>query len=149
MLRRFILILTITLAPAFALADETTPTPTPVQSDGGAAAALGPQAGGNQTASSADSGVLQPAGTTPLQATTNDSSGLVAPNTDPLQAASGNNTDLRVMLGSEADGVQHQPTDTSNQTLLDSLILGVAVLAFIAILLVRRHQFAKARQIYS
>jgi hypothetical protein len=101
------------LIPSFAIADDTSSTPpsasSPVQSGAGGAAALGPAASGGSGSSNAAAGDLQPAGTSPLQSTTNDSTGLSAP-ASALQAPASGSDALQVLSG-VADGSPHNVAD--------------------------------------
>lgn len=108
--------------PSIALAD-TAPDATTL--NGSSAASLGPSTSGG-TSSNADGGVLQPAGGSPLQSTTGDATGLNPASTDPLQATSGNADQLKVLLGSESDGVSHD-TASSTPWVVDSVVIGLVL----------------------
>ena len=91
-------------------ADLASPTPTPTASatsDG-----LGPQAVTSPVSPSESSGLLQPAGTTPQQSSSDASSGLTAPNSS-LQAPPSSDYSLKV-LSSEADGPPKTPAVASD-----------------------------------
>jgi hypothetical protein len=122
-----LIVIGLLLVPSLALADDST---TVSQPTGVGAATLGPATAGTGTSSSADSTVLQPAGTSPLQSTTNDAGGLNPASTNPLQASATGDNQLKVLLGSEADGNQHEPDNASSNKLeLDIAMLGLLVIA--------------------
>jgi hypothetical protein len=109
--KRLAILLILLFVPFAASADDVAPTPSP-----NAAADLGPQTSsssplGSSGGSKADTGSLQPAGTSPLQSVTSDSTGLTAPS-NLLQGSVPNGDTLKV-LASEADGAPHA---TSGET---------------------------------
>lgn len=173
MLKRLLTVLVLTLMPLTALADDT-PTPAPdsaqpTQSDPNSSATQ-PQTNtvspaqstqpsgvqGSQTSptaggSSTDSTALQPSLSSGLGSAITDSSGLVAP-ASLLQAPNTGTDQLRVMLGSEADGAQHDTaTDNSNsnEPLLDTLVIVLFVIAAIGGYALRRRQLQRAKAKYA
>jgi hypothetical protein len=125
-----IILAALPLAPLAVQADSTDPASG--LSAPSNASQLGPATNSGGTSSSADSGTLQPAGTSPLQSTTNDSNGLTAPTSgDPLQAPASGDDQLKVVMG-DADGSTHNVAGESSSPwnwLWWSLAIGVIVAA--------------------
>ncbi len=173
--KRLLSALVLTLLPFAALAQETpsagfdTPAnqtapaaaESPIQSQSSTSdpgqTATGSGVQGTQTAptsggSTADSSALQPAAGAGLGSSTTDSTGLVAPTTNPLQALGSNTDQLKVLLGSEADGEQYDLTTENtdpNQLLLDTLIIALLAAAAIGLFFMRRRQLARAQARYT
>jgi hypothetical protein len=123
MLKRLLLSLALTVVfipftasademPAPVTVDNPAPTTQQMQPDSSASAGLGPQSSNSVGSSSADSGTLQPAGTSPLQSTTSDSTGLTAPS-NALQAPASSDQTLRVIMG-DSDGSPHNLAESSS-----------------------------------
>jgi polyketide cyclase/dehydrase/lipid transport protein len=125
---------TVVLAPTIAIADTSA-------NPGASAAGLGPasNSGVDTGGSSADSSTLQPAGTSPLQSSTNASTGLTAPTSNALQAPASDSGTLQVIEG-QADGDTHQlgGGSTSTWTWLWWLIGIIVVIAIGAVIWRRR-----------
>ena len=128
MTRRLFASLLLAFFPTIALADETSSAPEPSaiqqtpapQQGGGSAALLGPL--GN-TSSTGDGTSLQPAGNNPLQSGSSDSTGLSAPENSALQGSAPSG-DIKVLLGSEADGESKTPlSQPDDNSVLDTLAL--------------------------
>lgn len=143
MIKRLLASLLLTFLPAIALAEDVTPSPdstvvqeTPAPQQGsGSAALLGPQ--GN-TSSTGDGSSLQPAGNNPLQSGNSASTGLTSPENSALQGSAPSG-DIRVLLGSEADGISHTPdSQTNDNSMLDTLALLLLLSLFGLIWALRR-----------
>jgi len=128
MIKRLLAGLLLTLLPTIALAEEVMPAPDPgiaqetpaPQQWSGSAALLGPQ---GSTSSTGDGTSLQPAGNNPLQSGTSASTGLTSPENSALQGSAPSG-DIKVLLGSEADGAPHTPVSpTEDNSILDTLAL--------------------------
>jgi|GEM_PF-5165573 len=135
MLRRILTViglLIITSAPAAVLAD------TSVQ-HGASATELGPSTTGavGTGGSSADSGTLQPAGSNPLQSSTNAATGLTAPDSSVLQAPASDSGTLQV-IEDQADGSPHQLGESSRGWLW--WLTGLLAVVIIVVLLAALHR---------
>ena len=112
MSKRLIATILIILLPTGALADDSTPNP--IQSNNSAASQLGPSTStGQSDSSTSSSGILQPAGSDPLQSNNDSSSadqGSSAAST--LQDPGTANQNLQVLAGN-ADGSPQVPSSTS------------------------------------
>jgi hypothetical protein len=124
MLLRFLLLAA--LATGLAVAAPTTAATLGPAVDAGLPG--GTAINGTSGSSTDASSLLQPAGTTPLQAVPSTSTGLAAP-TDPLQAAPGAGSDVQALLQNEADGPPRQTAAaSSSHALADILVALVAIL---------------------
>lgn len=123
---RSLLLATALLLPTVSTAATAADT---TQSDGSANSQLGPSTAGG-VSSSADGSSLQPAGVSPLQATTQDASGLNPSSTSPLQAGSTGGDQLKVLLGSESDGQNHEVAASSDKNSL--ALVGTGLMLLIA-----------------
>ena len=129
MIKRLLASLLLTLLPNIVLAaDDASPTPDPAvaqetpapQQGSGSAALLGPQ---GSTSSIGDGTSLQPAGNNPLQSGNSASTGLTSPENSALQGSAPSG-DIKVLLGSEADGAPHAPvSQPEDNSILDTLAL--------------------------
>jgi hypothetical protein len=127
MLKRLLLALFLTMAPVAVHADDATTDPVPVDTPADMpaptatptpdpnAALGGSPINSGAGGSTGDSVTLQPAGNSPLQATTGDANGLTAPSANTLQQQASSDYQLQV-LSTELDGHRVDPNATTDNS---------------------------------